>query len=52
MSERLSNEYGHDFSEKEKVENQPEILPNPDLSLPLADEPRPDHVPANEGGTA
>lgn len=47
----MSNEHGHNTDEK--VKDRPEILPNPDLSIPdPAEAPSPERIPANEGGTA
>jgi hypothetical protein len=48
MSERMSNEHGHNFSEKAEDEDGTSVEP----SLPgaPADTPRPQDVPANEGG--
>ena len=49
MSERLSNEHGHNFSEKS--DDGAEIPADPRHSDPHPDEPNPESVPANEGGT-
>ena len=49
MSERLSNEHGHNFSEK--FEDDTAIPTDPQHSDPHPDAPNPESVPANEGGT-
>ena len=49
MSDRMSNEHGHDFSEKVADEAETSEPSHPGLGEP-ADVPRPQDVPANEGG--
>lgn len=47
MSDRLSNQYDHDTSEKEDANRRDESKPD----LETFDGPHPERVPANEGGT-
>ncbi|HEY2554947.1 MAG TPA: hypothetical protein VGI15_06840 [Candidatus Cybelea sp.] len=47
MSDRLSNEYDHDTSQKEEAGRPDESKPD----LKTFDRPHPERVPANEGGT-
>jgi hypothetical protein len=48
MSERMSNEHGHNFSEK--VDDEAGTSVEPNLPGTPADVLRPQDVPANEGG--